>query len=58
MAAFWAKVAAVCWFLLLIRWTLPRFRIDQAVRLGWQYLLPLSVVNAFGTAAVLLWLGW
>lgn len=57
MAAFWVKVFAVCWLLLLIRWTLPRFRIDQAVRLGWQYLLPLSVLNTFGTAAVLLIVG-
>src|SRR3989337_2691463 len=32
---FWLKVAVMCWFLMLVRWTLPRFRYDQAMRLGW-----------------------
>jgi NADH-quinone oxidoreductase subunit H len=42
------------WFLMLIRWTLPRFRYDQAMRLGWLGLLPLAVLNIILTAAVLL----
>ncbi len=54
MVAFWVKVFILCWLMLLVRWTLPRFRIDQAVRLGWQYLLPVSVVNTFITAAVII----
>ena len=33
------------WFLMLIRWTLPRFRYDQAMRLGWLGLFPLSILN-------------
>jgi NADH-quinone oxidoreductase subunit H len=42
----WAlKVFLFCAFQLLIRWTLPRFRPDQLLRLGWQRLLPLSVAN-------------
>src|SRR5206468_3961652 len=48
------KVAFMCWFLMLIRWTLPRFRYDQAMRLGWLGLLPLSILNIVLTAAVLL----
>jgi NADH-quinone oxidoreductase subunit H len=28
-----------------VRWTVPRFRYDQVMKLGWQKLLPLSVVN-------------
>jgi NADH-quinone oxidoreductase subunit H len=54
MAAFAIKVVFFCWFLLLIRWTLPRFRYDQLMRLGWQFLLPISVFNIFATALVLL----
>ena len=42
------------WFLMLIRWTLPRFRYDQAMRLGWLGLFPLAVLNIVLTAAVLL----
>jgi NADH-quinone oxidoreductase subunit H len=54
VAAFAFKVFFFCWFLLLIRWTLPRFRYDQLMRLGWKYLLPVSVLNIFITALVLL----
>ncbi len=56
-AAFAFKVVFFCWFLLLIRWTLPRFRYDQLMRLGWKYMLPLSVLNIFVTAIVVLLLG-
>jgi NADH-quinone oxidoreductase subunit H len=54
VGAFITKVAIMCWFLLLVRWTLPRFRYDQAMRLGWLGLLPLSVLNIVVTAAVML----
>jgi NADH-quinone oxidoreductase subunit H len=53
VAAFAMKVFFFCWFLLLIRWTLPRFRYDQLMRLGWKFLLPLSVLNIFVTGFVL-----
>jgi NADH-quinone oxidoreductase subunit H len=53
VGAFGAKVLAFCWLLLLIRWTLPRFRYDQLMRLGWKVLLPLSVLNLFATGLVL-----
>jgi NADH-quinone oxidoreductase subunit H len=56
IAAFAFKVFCFCWFLLLVRWTLPRFRYDQLMRLGWKYLLPVSVLNIFVTALVLLWI--
>jgi NADH-quinone oxidoreductase subunit H len=54
VGGFILKVVAMCWFLMLIRWTLPRFRYDQAMRLGWLGLLPLAVLNIVVTAAVLL----
>ncbi|MGH7413070.1 MAG: NADH-quinone oxidoreductase subunit H, partial [Candidatus Rokuibacteriota bacterium] len=54
---FLTKVVVVIWFLMLIRWTLPRFRYDQAMRLGWLALFPLSVLNILVTALVLLAVG-
>ena len=51
------KVVVMIWFLMLIRWTLPRFRYDQAMRLGWLGLFPLCILNLVVTAMVLLALG-
>jgi len=53
VGAFVAKVVFLCWLQLLIRWTLPRFRYDQVMTLGWKYLLPLSFANIVVTAVVL-----
>jgi NADH-quinone oxidoreductase subunit H len=49
------KVLSLCWLQLLIRWTLPRLRPDQLMDLGWKKLLPLSMVNVLGSAAVMTW---
>ena len=54
MVSFGLKVFLCCWFLLLIRWTLPRFRYDQLMHLGWKILLPISVLNIFVTGFVLI----
>jgi NADH-quinone oxidoreductase subunit H len=55
MATVWLiKVFAFCSFQLLIRWSLPRFRSDQLMRLGWQRLLPVSIANVVATALVIL----
>lgn len=40
-------------FFIVVRWTLPRFRYDQVQKLGWNYLLPLSIANIFITAIVI-----
>ena len=46
------KVVLLCWFQLMIRWTLPRFRADQLMNLGWKLLLPLSLANIMVTALI------
>jgi NADH-quinone oxidoreductase subunit H len=49
-----AKVAFFCWMFVWVRWTLPRFRYDQLMNLGWRSLLPLSLFNIIITGAVIL----
>jgi NADH-quinone oxidoreductase subunit H len=47
--AFATKVAFFMWFFVWVRWTLPRFRYDQLMDLGWKVMLPLSLLNIFVT---------
>jgi NADH-quinone oxidoreductase subunit H len=49
---FLVKTTLMCFVYVWVRWTLPRFRYDQLQRLGWQTLLPLSLLNIFVTSAV------
>ncbi|MBR5653686.1 MAG: NADH-quinone oxidoreductase subunit NuoH [Prevotella sp.] len=42
---FLGKVFLLVWVLLWIRWTFPRLRIDQILKLEWKYLMPLSLLN-------------
>jgi NADH-quinone oxidoreductase subunit H len=50
--AFGGKVVLLCVFQLMVRWTLPRFRADQLMNLGWKLLLPLSLANIMVTAFI------
>ncbi|MFH1857564.1 MAG: NADH-quinone oxidoreductase subunit NuoH [Candidatus Omnitrophota bacterium] len=54
VAAFTVKVMFFCWLLMTVRWTLPRFRYDQLMRLGWKIILPLSLANIVVTGIFLL----
>jgi len=56
IVSFTVKVALLCWFLMLLRWTLPRFRYDQAMRLGWLFMFPLSLINILVSGAVMTWI--
>jgi NADH-quinone oxidoreductase subunit H len=57
VAAFTVKVVVLCWLQIMIRWTLPRFRYDQLMRLGWRGLVPLGLANVMVTAAAVVGLG-
>ena len=57
VASFMLKVVFFCWLQIMIRWTVPRFRYDQLMRLGWLGLLPLALLNVVVTAAVILAFG-
>jgi NADH-quinone oxidoreductase subunit H len=54
---FLVKVAAILFFYVWMRWTLPRYRYDQLMKFGWKILLPLAVVNLLVTAAGVLYFG-
>jgi NADH-quinone oxidoreductase subunit H len=51
---FFGKTIFVTWVQIFFRWTLPRFRYDQLMKLGWTKLLPLSLANLMITAVVVL----
>ena len=53
VGAFVAKVVFFAWLFIWVRWTLPRFRYDQLMHLGWKVMLPLGIANLVGTALVL-----
>ncbi len=56
VGAFSLKVIVFCWLFMTIRWTLPRFRYDQLMNLGWKVLFPISLANVVVTGAILAWL--
>src|ERR1700676_1461012 len=61
--AFWflLKVGSYIYLFMWLRFTFPRYRFDQLMRLGWQFLIPLSIVNVMGIGVALVLhrqLGW
>ena len=53
MAVFMAKVVAFILFFILVRWTVPRFRYDQLMRLGWVVFFEAALINVFLAALVI-----
>jgi NADH-quinone oxidoreductase subunit H len=51
IAVLFAKILFFIFFFMWVRWTLPRFRYDQLMNLGWKILIPLSIVNVLVTGA-------
>jgi NADH-quinone oxidoreductase subunit H len=51
---FFLKIFAFIFFFMWVRWTLPRFRYDQLLNLGWKGLIPLSIINIVLTGAFIL----
>jgi NADH-quinone oxidoreductase subunit H len=50
IAIFLGKVIAMIFFFMWVRWTVPRFRYDQVMEIGWKKLLPLSILNLLAYA--------
>jgi NADH-quinone oxidoreductase subunit H len=55
--ALFAKIVIFIFIFMWVRWTLPRFRYDQLMHLGWRVLLPLSLANIFITGIVMYLMG-
>ena len=55
-AALFAKILFFLFLFIWVRWTIPRFRYDQLMDLGWKKLIPLALANMLITAVVILWL--
>lgn len=51
---FFLKIFFFMFLFMWVRWTLPRFRFDQLMSLGWKRLLPLGIINMFITALIIL----
>ncbi len=51
---FFAKIFAFIFFFMWVRWTIPRFRYDQLMKLGWKVLIPLAILNILITGVVMM----
>lgn len=55
LVALLVKVVFFIFLFMWVRWTIPRFRYDQLMHLGWKVLIPLALFNMFVTGALILW---
>jgi NADH-quinone oxidoreductase subunit H len=56
IAGFFTKVIFLVLFFIIVRWTIPRFKYNQLMQLGWKVMLPVAIVNLLLTAVVLLFI--
>jgi NADH-quinone oxidoreductase subunit H len=54
VACLLTKVLFFCWLYVWVRWTLPRFRYDQLMGMGWKLMLPLALLNLLVTGVLIL----
>ena len=54
VVALFAKILFFIFFFIWVRWTVPRFRYDQLMKLGWNILIPLSIINIVITGLVII----
>lgn len=50
-----AKIVFFIFVFMWVRWTIPRFRYDQLMNLGWKILIPLSLINLLVTGVIMMW---
>lgn len=55
VAALMGKAICFLFFFMWVRWTIPRFRYDQLMRLGWRILIPLALFNMLATGGAILY---
>jgi NADH-quinone oxidoreductase subunit H len=58
MLTFFIKVILLVLFFIIVRWTIPRFRYDQLMRIGWKVMLPIAIANFLLTGIIILGLQW
>jgi NADH-quinone oxidoreductase subunit H len=54
VAGFFVKVGALLFFFIWVRWSIPRFRYDQLMNLGWKVMFPLSLLNIIWVAILIM----
>ena len=54
IVSFFVKIVAFIFFFMWVRWTIPRFRYDQLMKLGWKMLIPLALINMLVTGFLVL----
>ena len=57
LGAFLIKIVIFIFIFMWVRWTIPRFRYDQLMHLGWRILIPLALFNMLATGAAILYFG-
>lgn len=54
ISSFFVKMGAMLFFFIWVRWSIPRFRYDQLMNLGWKVMFPLSLINIIWVAVIIM----